>query len=74
MGALGADVVWPLVGAGGKTVTELKPGGSAEFRDSTINDTRVISVVTDSGFVPAGTAVVVTESRGNRVVVRPQSA
>lgn len=72
MGALGADIVWPLVGTVGRTVTELKPGGSAEFMDSTINDTRVISVVSDGGYVRPGTEVVVSESRGNRVVVRAQ--
>jgi membrane-bound serine protease (ClpP class) len=73
MGALGADLTWPLVGAAGKAVTELKPGGSAEFLDSTINDTRVISVVSDSGYVRPGSDVMVTESRGNRVVVRPRA-
>jgi membrane-bound serine protease (ClpP class) len=70
MGALGADVVWPLVGSIGKAVSELKPGGSAEFLDETINDTRVISVVSDSGFLPPGSDVVVTESRGSFIVVR----
>jgi membrane-bound serine protease (ClpP class) len=70
MGALGADVVWPLVGTIGKAVTELKPGGSAEFMDNTINDTRVVSVVSDSGYLPPGSDVVVTESRGSFIVVR----
>jgi membrane-bound ClpP family serine protease len=71
MGALGADIVWPLVGQIGKTVTDLKPGGSAEFRDETVNDNRPVSVVTECGFIRAGTDVVVTESRGSRIVVRP---
>jgi membrane-bound serine protease (ClpP class) len=73
MGALGADIVWPLVGQTGRTVTDLKPGGSAEFRDETVNDNRPVSVVTEVGFVRAGTEVVVIESRGSRIVVRPIS-
>jgi membrane-bound ClpP family serine protease len=70
MGALGADIVWPLVGSVGKALTELKPGGSAEFTDDTINDTRVVSVVSDSGYLPPGSDIVVTESRGSFIVVR----
>lgn len=73
MGALGADVVWPLVGSVGRAVSELKPGGSAEFLDSTINGQRTVSVVSDSGFVSPGSDVVVTESRGSHVVVRQAS-
>jgi hypothetical protein len=57
-------------GNGRQGVSELKPGGSAEFMDDTINDTRVVSVVSDSGFLPPGSEVVVTESRGSFIVVR----
>ena len=74
MGALGADVVWPLVGHVGRATTDLKPGGSAEFRDEVANDVKPISVVTEGAFVRAGADVVVVESRGSRVVVRPAHA
>lgn len=70
MGALGADLVWPLVGQPGIALTDLRPGGSAEFRDESINGTRPMSVVADGAFIRAGADVVVTESRGSRVVVR----
>ncbi len=70
IGALGAEVVWPLVGSIGRAATELKPGGSAMFDDDTINGPRIVSVVSDAGFVTPGSNVVVTESRGSRVVVR----
>ncbi len=74
MGALGADIVWPLVGSTGKALSELKPGGTAEFLDSTTNSSRPVSVVSDGGFVLPGSEVVVVESRGNHVVVRPAGA
>ncbi|MBC8107863.1 MAG: hypothetical protein H7Z14_14845 [Anaerolineae bacterium] len=74
MGALGADIVWPLVGQTGKAMTDLKPGGSAEFRDETMNDSRPVSVVTEGAFLRAGTDVTVTESRGSRVVVKAANA
>jgi len=70
MGALGADMVWPLVGHVGRALSDLRPGGSAEFRDETLNGTRAVSVVTDGSYVRAGDDVIVTESRGSRVVVR----
>jgi membrane-bound serine protease (ClpP class) len=61
---------WPMIGSAGRAVTELKPGGSAEFYDDMLADVRVISVVSDSGFVNPGSDVVVREVAGNRVVVR----
>jgi membrane-bound serine protease (ClpP class) len=61
---------WPLVGAIGKAVTDLRPGGSASFFDASLADARMTDVVSDSGFVRAGTEVVVREVTGNRVVVR----
>jgi membrane-bound serine protease (ClpP class) len=64
-------IVWPPVGSIGAAVTDLRPGGSAEFADSMLNDVRVTDVLCDSGFVRAGTRVVVRESTGTRVVVRP---
>ena len=51
--------VWPEVGAVGRAVTPLRPGGTAEFHDQRYADTRMTSVVCDAGFVPAGTNVVV---------------
>ena len=63
-------VPWPAVGAVGEAVTDLKPGGAAEFRDDTIDDNRVTDVVSESGFLVKGARVVVREVRGNRIVVR----
>ncbi|MGA2230149.1 MAG: hypothetical protein ABSH22_04410 [Tepidisphaeraceae bacterium] len=65
-----AGGVWPPVGSVGKAVSELKPGGSAEFFDQTIADRRVASVVSESGFVPPGSKVIVREVAGNRIVVQ----
>lgn len=64
-------VSWPAVGAEGTVVTDLRPGGTAGFHDPMIDDVRVTDVVTDRGFVPAGTRVVVRAVEGTRVVVRP---
>ena len=58
-----------LTEAIGRAVTDLKPGGSAEFPFA--DDRRVTQVVSDSGFVNAGTKLAVREVHGNRVVVRP---
>jgi membrane-bound serine protease (ClpP class) len=66
--------MWPGVGTLGKAVTELKPGGSAEFMDLSLGDVRTINVISESGYVPAGSALVVRESRGNHVLVRPVTA
>jgi membrane-bound serine protease (ClpP class) len=61
---------WPGVGTTGVAVTDLRPGGSAEFPDLGIDDVRTVGVVSESGYVAAGTQLVVRESRGARVVVR----
>ena len=61
--------VWPFAGTVGVTVTPLRPGGSAEFPYA--DDRRTANVVSDSGYIEAGTKVGVVEARGNRVVVRP---
>lgn len=61
---------WPPPGAVGTAVTELKPGGSAEFFDPAISDKRVAFVISASGFVAPGTEVVVREFSGPSVVVR----
>ena len=60
---------WPFTGTVGRAVSDLRPGGSAEFPYA--DDRRITAVVSDSGFVPAGTRLAVREVRGNRVVVRP---
>lgn len=60
----------PGVGAYGTAVTDLRPGGSAEFRDAA-GGSHIVSVVSDSGFVSRGAELVVREVSGNRVVVRP---
>jgi membrane-bound serine protease (ClpP class) len=62
--------VWPPPGSRGRAITDLRPGGSAAFHDSAINNTRIIDVISDSGFVAAGADVAVREVRGNHVVVR----
>jgi membrane-bound serine protease (ClpP class) len=64
---------WPFVGAKGKAATDLRPGGSASFFDPNLADARITDVVSDSGFVRAGSDVVVREVTGNRVVVRAVS-
>jgi membrane-bound serine protease (ClpP class) len=60
--------VWPFSGTVGVATTNLKPGGSAEFPYA--DDRRKTAVVSDSGYVEAGTKVAVIEVRGTRVVVR----
>ena len=62
---------WPGVGTIGMAVTDLRPGGSAEFLDLAWGDNRTVPVVTEGGYVAAGTKLVVRLSRGNRIVVRP---
>jgi len=73
-GASPADLppgnVWPGVGTEGRAVSELRPGGQAEFLDLSLGDVRTIGVISESGYVPPGSKLVVRESRGNRVVVR----
>ncbi len=60
----------PGIGAAGKALTDLRPGGSAEFTDAG-GGRHIIGVVSDSGFVPHGASIVVREVAGSRVVVRP---
>lgn len=65
---------WPMVGVRGRVVTDLRPGGTAAFYDAAINDERIADVVSESGFLPAGAAVIVRESRPNHIVVRSAQA
>jgi membrane-bound serine protease (ClpP class) len=60
----------PAVGAIGLAMTDLCPGGLAQFRDPA-GGTHVVSVVSDSGFVPRGAPLTVYHVEGNRIVVRP---
>jgi len=65
------ESAWPPVGSTGRATTELRPGGSASFADGVLGDTRIVAVVSDSGYVSPGTALIVREVHGNRIVVRP---
>ncbi len=62
---------WPFVGTAGRTVTDLLPGGSAEFPYADV--TRITGVVSDSGFIARNTPVEVRDTTGNRIVVRAVS-
>jgi membrane-bound serine protease (ClpP class) len=62
--------VWPSVGATGRAVTDLRPGGKAAFLDPALGDERITQVVSESGFVTEGSPLIVREVAGNRVVVR----
>jgi membrane-bound serine protease (ClpP class) len=64
------EVAWPPTGARGKAVTDLRPAGAAEFVDEALNDTRTVDVESDSGFIRAGSEVVVRKVRGSRVMVK----
>ncbi len=53
-----------LIGVEGKAVTPLRPSGIADFGDERMD------VVTEGGFLPAGTEVKIVKTNGSRVVVR----
>ncbi|MBC7785286.1 MAG: hypothetical protein H7144_15735, partial [Burkholderiales bacterium] len=61
--------VWPFIGTFGLAVSDLRPGGSAEFPYA--DDKRVAAVVSEGGFIRAGTRLAVREVRGSRIIVRP---
>lgn len=63
--------VWPEVGAVGRAVTDLRPGGTGAFADPITQALQTTSVVSDSGFIQANTQIVVHEVHGSKVVVRP---
>ena len=65
--------VWPEVGAIGQVVTDLKPGGTASFHDPALNDVRITDVLADSGFVRAGSRVIVRESAGSASWFAPRN-
>jgi membrane-bound serine protease (ClpP class) len=66
--------IWPAVGSVGLSVSELKPGGNAEFYDQAIADRRMVSVVSESGFIPPGSKIIVREVAGSHVVVQKSQA
>jgi membrane-bound ClpP family serine protease len=69
-GASAETGTWPTIGATGRAVTDLRPGGKAAFHDPALGDERITQVVSDSGFVIEGSPLIVREVAGNRVVVR----
>jgi len=67
----GTPTLQPAVGDVGVTITPLAPGGSVEFSASFGNSPTVICpVLSNSGFVSAGTRVVVQDISNNRILVR----
>jgi len=72
--AVAPENAWPGVGTSGIAVTDLRPGGSAEFLDLSVGDNRPVAVISETGYVTAGSKLVVRESKGNRIVVRPITA
>jgi membrane-bound serine protease (ClpP class) len=64
---------WPGVGTEGTALSDLRPAGKAQFADL-VGETRTIPVTSETGYLPAGTKLVVQQSNGGRlVVVRPVS-
>jgi membrane-bound serine protease (ClpP class) len=61
---------WPGVGTAGVAITDLRPGGSAAFLDLSVGDNRPIAVISETGYVAAGSKLIVRESKGNRIVVQ----
>lgn len=57
-----------LVGSEGKTLTVLRPSGSADF-----NGVR-LDVVSEGEYIPKGTTVYVDKIEGNRIVVKQRPA
>ncbi len=64
----------PAIGDEGFAVTDLRPGGSVKFITTGYPEGRVAAVVSDSGYVAAGTRVLVQEVGGNRIIVRTTNA
>ena len=59
------DELRQYAGQEGVTITPLRPAGSAE-----VNGER-LDVVTEGGYVPTGTKIIVVKVEGGRIVVRP---
>jgi membrane-bound ClpP family serine protease len=61
----GAAAAAALFGAIGVAATTLRPAGMARFGE------QFVDVITEGGFVDAGTRIQVVEVEGNRIVVKP---
>ena len=60
----------PALGLVGRTVTPLRPGGTAEFFDESSGDSRVVIVSSEAGYIEAGASVIVREVDAAHVKVR----
>ncbi len=67
-GYLSAPTRQDLIGQDGVTVTDLRPAGTAQIGSERLD------VVSDGGYIPAGTAVIVVRAEGYRHVVRAAPA
>jgi len=68
-----ASSAWPPLGAIGRALSELRPGGSAEFFDPATADTRITSVISESGYISPGIEIVVRKVDGPSVIVRKRA-
>jgi membrane-bound ClpP family serine protease len=59
---------WPFIGTVGVSMTELLPGGSAEFPFG--DEKRTANVVSVSGYIPAGSKLIVEQIEGSSVRVK----
>lgn len=64
-GYVSAEAHLELVGQRGRAETDLRPSGAVSFGSAPVD------VVSEGGYIPRGTVVVVVSAQGNRVVVRP---
>ncbi len=64
------ESTWPHVGAKGIASTDLRPGGMGRFYDTIINDERNVDVISDHGFVSAGSEIIVKAKNGREIAVR----
>jgi membrane-bound serine protease (ClpP class) len=64
---------WPPIGAIGRAVSDLRPGGSVEFFDPATSDTRITSVISESGLLNLGAEVVVRQVSGPTIIVRKRA-
>jgi membrane-bound serine protease (ClpP class) len=69
-----AQPIWPPIGTAGRAMTDLRPGGTAEFYDEILQDRRLVDVISDTGFVRSGTPVVVRDYHSGTIVVRAKPA
>lgn len=65
-----ASTTWVKIGSEGQAMTELRPGGNAQFTDPGTGARRMTDVISESGYLSAGTPIRVHEIRGSTVIVR----